>query len=195
MLLWGSLLIGSAIYMGALEPIAGAAAGWRKLWKAMGLVLLVYGATMLIGAAAGGKDTLQPLRGVLFAGDAGAHRELTFQTIKTVADLDREITSAKADGRSVMLDFYADWCVSCKEMERYTFSDDQVVQALASTTLLQADVTANDEADRALLQRFDIIGPPAILFFGNDGRERRGYRVVGYMPAERFAPHARDATL
>ncbi|UCE88391.1 MAG: thioredoxin family protein, partial [Pseudomonadota bacterium] len=96
-------------------------------------------------------------------------------------------------GKSAMLDFYADWCVSCKEFEKYTFTDPGVQQALANTVLLQADVTANDEQDKALLKRFKLIGPPTILFFGADGKERRNYRVVGFMTADKFRPHVEKA--
>jgi thiol:disulfide interchange protein DsbD len=113
--------------------------------------------------------------------------------VKTVQDLDRELAAAQAAGQPVMFDFYADWCVSCKEMEKYTFTDAGVQRALASAVLLQADVTANDEADQALMQRFGILGPPSILFFGVDGRERPAYRVVGFKPADEFAPHVRTA--
>jgi thiol:disulfide interchange protein DsbD len=92
-----------------------------------------------------------------------------------------------------MLDFYADWCVSCKEMEAYTFTDAGVQAALANTVLLQADVTANDEADQALLQRFGVFGPPTIIFFGTDGQQRHGYEVVGYMKATDFIEHLNQA--
>ena len=93
-----------------------------------------------------------------------------------------------------MLDFYADWCVSCIEMEEFTFTDAEVQDALSNTVLLQADVTANDEADQALLQRFGVFGPPTIIFFGADGMQREGYEVVGYMKAKDFANHVRMAT-
>jgi thiol:disulfide interchange protein DsbD len=111
-----------------------------------------------------------------------------------VADLDSEIAAAAAAGRPAMLDFYADWCVSCKEMERYTFTDPNVQRALANAVLLQADVTANDEADQALLRRFEIFGPPTIAFWGTDGVERANYRVVGFMKADEFARVAALAT-
>ena len=100
------------------------------------------------------------------------------------------MTEAADAGRGVMLDFYADWCVSCKEMEHYTFTEDSVKQSLANVVLLQADVTANDEADRALLECFGIFGPPTIVFFDANGRERTRYRVVGFMPADKFSAHA-----
>jgi thiol:disulfide interchange protein DsbD len=190
MVLWGLLMIGSAVYMGAFES---AAPGWPRLWRGLGLALAAYGVLMLIGAAAGGRDTVQPLRGVLGGGPGAMHQELAFKRIKSNGDLDREIAAAGAAGRPVMLDFYADWCVSCKEMEKYTFSDPDVIQTLSRAVLLQADVTANDEDDQALLQRFDLIGPPSILFFGADGVERTAYRTVGFMRAAPFQAHVEAA--
>ncbi|MES9919285.1 MAG: protein-disulfide reductase DsbD [Candidatus Thiodiazotropha sp.] len=198
MLLWGILFIVSAIYMGALRNLEIEASGWQKLWKGLGFVFLVYGTLMLVGAAAGGKDTLQPLRGLAIAGGSGSaqgHQELQFKRIKSLDDLQREVAFASSQGKPVMLDFYADWCVSCKEMEKYTFSDPQVIDTLANTHLLQANVTANDDIDQALLQgHFGLPGPPAIIFYGSDGRERKNYRLVGFMPAEEFNTHATRAT-
>ncbi|MEW8624677.1 MAG: protein-disulfide reductase DsbD [Candidatus Thiodiazotropha sp.] len=195
MLLWGILLIISAVYMGALRNLQIEASGWQKLWKGLGVVFLVYGTLMLVGAAAGGKDTLQPLRGLAVGGGSGsAHQELVFKRIKSLQDLEQEVASASAAGKSVMLDFYADWCVSCKEMEKYTFTDAGVIAALSNTVLLQADVTANDDIDQALLQgHFGLPGPPAIIFYGADGQERKAYRVVGFKPADVFAEHAQQA--
>ncbi|MES9829262.1 MAG: protein-disulfide reductase DsbD [Candidatus Thiodiazotropha sp.] len=197
MLLWGILFIVSAIYMGALRNLEIEASGWQKLWKGLGFVFLVYGTLMLVGAAAGGKDTLQPLRGLAMAGGSGSaqgHQELQFKRIKSLDDLQREVAFASSQGKPVMLDFYADWCVSCKEMEKYTFSDPQVIDALANTHLLQADVTANDDIDQALLQgHFGLPGPPVIIFYGSDGRERKNYRLVGFMPAEEFSAYATRA--
>lgn len=187
MLLWGVLLVVSAVYLGAFQSVSG---GWHRLWKGLGLVLFTYGALMLIGAAAGGKDTLQPLRGVIGA-SANTHAVgLQFVRIKTEQELERQVAAAAAMGQPTMLDFYADWCVSCKEMEKYTFSDPDVVEALQDTRLLQADVTRHDQEDRVLLRRFGLIGPPAILFFGPDGDERSGYRIVGFLDAEEFRAHA-----
>ena len=109
-------------------------------------------------------------------------------------DLDAAVAQAASSGKSAMLDFYADWCVSCIEMEEYTFTDSDVQVALANTVLLQADVTANDDEDQALLKRFGVFGPPTIIFFGTDGVQRHGYEVVGYMKAKDFAHHVRMAT-
>ena len=191
MVLWATLLIVVATYMGALQPVVHGAPAWRTLVKGLGLVLLIYGVLLLVGVAAGGRDPLQPLRGIgLLANAANAARPLTFRPVKTVAELD--LALREASGRPVMLDFYADWCVSCKELERETFADPTVRAALTGLVTLQADVTANDEADQALLQRFGVIGPPAILFFGPDGQEHRDRRVVGFMAAEPFNAHLRS---
>jgi thioredoxin:protein disulfide reductase len=195
MVLWGTLMMVSAIYMGALHELPIEASGWQRLWKGLGVVMLVYGSLMLVGAAAGGKDTVQPLRGIsLFGGGGQQQQHLQFKPIKSVADLDREVANAASQGRAVMLDFKADWCITCKEMERYTFSDPQVINALQGVVLIQADVTANDAEDKALLQgRFGMPGPPSIMFFDRQGRERKNYRVVGFVPAKEFAAHASQA--
>ena len=203
MMLWGTLMIGSAIYMGALDPLGEHASGWRKLWKGLGVVLFIYGALQLVGAAAGGKDTIQPLHGLAMMSGGGVAgsgtvsavhgNEMVFKRIKGLAELDREVAAASAAGKSVMVDFYADWCVSCKEMEKYTFSDPGVQQALANTVLLQADVTLQDKDDKALQKKFGIIGPPSILFFGTDGEERKAYRVVGFVEPGSFRDHVEKA--
>jgi thiol:disulfide interchange protein DsbD len=194
MLLWGLLLICSAVYMGALTQLPAGSSGWSKLWKGLGVFLLIYGALMLLGAAAGGKDTVQPLRGLAVGGGGGAAAEASFTRVKTVEDLDREIAKAGALGKPVMLDFYADWCVTCKELERYTFSDPAVIEEMNRFVLLKADVTANDDEDQALMQgRFGIPGPPAILFFDTSGNELKGYRMVGFKPADAFVEHLRRA--
>ena len=191
MTLWGALLIVSAIYMGAIRSLPIEATGWQRLWKGLGVVFLVYGSLMLVGAAAGGRDTLQPLRGVGLAANTAETPHPQFRRIKTVDDLDRELTTASAQGKPVMLDFYADWCISCKELERYTFSDPKVASILSNMVLLQSDVTAYDDADKALIEgRFGLPGPPGIIFYGRDGKERRNYRVIGFMEAEEFAAHA-----
>jgi thiol:disulfide interchange protein DsbD len=194
MALWALLLIVSGIYMGAFDSIRQGASGWFRLWKGLGLAMSIYGALLLVGASGGGDDVLQPLKGVLVArGDAQDQEGLHFRQIKGPDELRRAIASANKRGKPVMLDFYADWCVSCKEMERYTFSDERVQAALSEAVLLQADVTANDVQDRALLRSLNLFGPPAILFYTPTGHERHDWRVVGYMPAERFHRHVRQA--
>jgi len=189
MTLWALLLIISAIYMGAMESLDHGISGWRRLWKGIGIFLLTYGIVILIGVASGGNDVLQPLKGVAFASTKGTPQtaHLEFKQIKGLDGLNAALAQAKAEGKPVMLDFYADWCVSCKEMEKLTFVDHEVQKKLAGFVLLQADVTPNDEKDQSLYQHFKIIGPPAIVFYDSEGKERRNLRVVGYMPAAEFA--------
>ena len=189
MVLWATLFIVTATYMGALQSVAHGAPSWRMLVKGLGVVLLIYGVLLLVGVAAGGRDPWQPLRGVSFTANAREAPGSVFRPVKTVADVERALL--EADGRPVVLDFYADWCVSCKELERFTFSDPAVRTTLAGMAALQADVTAHDAADQALLQHFGIVGPPVILFFGADGRERREQRVVGFVDAAGFHHHLR----
>ncbi len=188
---WAVLLIVCAVYLGALEPVRR---GWPALAKGLGLVLLIYGGLILTGAAAGGRDPWAPLAGASWLADrsSGQPSADAFQTVSTLAELDRIIGAS--GGQSVIVEYYADWCVSCKELERDTFSDPAVQQAWAESIRLRVDVTANNAEDRALLARYGLFGPPAILFFGPDGRERKGYRVVGYMAPQRFAAHVSAAT-
>jgi thiol:disulfide interchange protein DsbD len=172
-----------------LEPIREGASGWFRLWKGAGLVSLVAGVLLLIGAAAGSHSMLQPLKGVFsVAGVTGrpAADQVKFTKVKGLQEVQQAIARANANQQTVMLDFYADWCISCKEMEAFTFSDPSVQAALSRTVWLQSDVTLNDEQDKALLKHFGLFGPPAILFFDLTGQERRNQRVVGYMEAESF---------
>ena len=194
MTLWAALIIVSAIYMGAVDGLTEGGSGWKKLWKGLGVLLLIYGIILLIGLAGGNRNIFQPLKGLGgVSGTTVAVEHLNFTQIKGVDGLNAELAKAKAAGKTVMLDFYADWCVSCKEMEAFTFADPAVQSALANVVLLQADVTPNDEKDTELYKHFGIIGPPSIMFFGADGLERRNYRVVGYMPAEQFSQHVERA--
>ena len=141
------------------------------------------GSAFLIGALSGARDIMRPLA-ALGNGQAEAASTLQFVRIKNVAELDARI--AQANGKTVMLDFYADWCISCKEMERYTFADAKVQAKLKNTVLLQIDVTANNDEDKALLKRFELFGPPAILFFDAQGREQNVHRIIGYQNAGQF---------
>lgn len=196
MLLWSALAIVSGFWIFSLQGRNGPA---PAVVRGFGLLAIVYGILLLIGAGSGRTDPLQPLQGLAMNGSASgtsapaAVSHLPFKRIKNVADLDSELVAAKTATKPVMLDFNAEWCVSCKEMEKYTFSNAAVQALLSHATLLQADVTANSEDDQALLKHFGIFGPPSIMFFGPDGVERRNYRVVGYMPADRFAEHLKTA--
>ncbi len=183
MLAWALLLIVPAIYLHALDPLPPHAKGWPRFWKGIGIVMLLTGAALLIGALAGGRDPLQPLAGLRANAIAATEKKLPFERVASVAALEARI---KAAGRPVMLDFYADWCVSCKEMERFTFADPAVQAGLAGYTLLQADVTANSDDDKALLARFGLFGPPGIIFFDARGQENKAVRIVGFQDAAQF---------
>jgi thiol:disulfide interchange protein DsbD len=190
MLLWGVLAIACGIYLGALERIEPGSSGWKRLWKSMGIVLLVLGILEITGAAAGGDYWLRPLSGIQsMAGGAPAEQHVAFRRIKSLADLEQSLSEATANGNGAMLDFYADWCVECKRMERNTFPEKGVAALLDRFALLQTDVTANDEVDQDLMKSFGIIGPPAILFFDRSGSEMKAYRLVGYFEPEEFAAH------
>lgn len=160
--------------------------GWPL--RIAGLAVGLYGVALVTGAALGGTNPLEPIP----AWAATTH-SLTFAPIHSVGELDEAVAQASRAGRPVMVDFYADWCTSCKEMEATTFLNPVVQQALAGTVLLRADVTANDANDQALLKRFGIYGPPTIAFYGRNGRERSRYRVVGYMKGAEFAAAVRAA--
>jgi thiol:disulfide interchange protein DsbD len=197
--LWALLLIIPAIYMNALDALPAGASGWRRLFKGVGVAMLAYGVLMLIGVANGSGDPLQPLKGAITSGACSEEKEAApratpFRRVGNVAELQAALKQAQAEGHPAMLDYYADWCVSCKEMERETFADPAVRRQFNKMVLLQADVTANSDDDKALLQNFGLFGPPATLFFGADGEERKDYRVVGFMGPEEFLTHVQQAT-
>jgi len=184
MLLWAALLIFSAIYLRALDALPHNAGGWHKLLKGIGLFALLLGAAYLVGALSGSRDILRPL-GNIGRAETSTPATLQFSRVKDIADLNQRI--AQVHGQQiVMLDFYADWCISCKEMERFTFSDENIRAKLKPVLLLQADVTANSDADKALLQRYGLFGPPGILFFDTKGKELADFRVTGYQDAAQF---------
>jgi thiol:disulfide interchange protein DsbD len=182
MLAWAALLIGSAVFLRALDPLPPAASGWSRVWKGVGVMALVMGIALLVGALSGSRDPLRPLA-ALTAKSAPVTAPMPWQRVASLGELQEKLNTP---GRPVMLDFYADWCVSCKEMETLTFSDPKVRAQLDGMLLLQADVTAHNEAHRALLKRFSLFGPPGIIFFDARGQEIKGLRVIGYQNAERF---------
>jgi thiol:disulfide interchange protein DsbD len=182
MLCGAALLIMTAMFLHALDPLPPNANGWLRAWKGVGVVFLVVGGSLLIGLLGGSRDILQPLSHFQQA-SAAENEHSRFERIASVEELEARIGVA---GRPVMLDFYADWCVSCKEMERETFAAPAVEKRMSGFTLLQADVTANSAAHKELLKRFNLFGPPAIIMFDENGRELRDKRVVGFMPADKF---------
>jgi thioredoxin:protein disulfide reductase len=178
---WGLLLMIGAVLL--LMPWRGAGAlAWLR--RAAGLAAGVFALMQWVGAASGGSDPLQPLAHLGGARTVAASGALPFRPVRNVAELDAAIASA---GKPVMLDFYADWCVSCKEMERFTFSDAEVQRLLGGFVLLKADVTKNSAEDRELLRRFRLFGPPGTIFFDAEGRELTALRVIGFQGAKRFA--------
>lgn len=196
MMLWSVLVFMTGVFMGGLTALTTTSTGVQKLGKGFGFLAIIYGIILLLGALTGGSNPMKPLASINLGGGAlitEQQHALPFQRIKTVADLDREVNAAASQGKTALLDFYADWCVSCKEMEAYTFTDNGVQAALSNTVWLQADVTANDAADQQLLERFGVFGPPTIIFFNAEGNQLHGYEVVGYMQADDFAKHVQQA--
>ncbi len=188
MILWAALLVIIAVYMGALQPIIKEASIWQNFTKGLGILILTYGVLLLVGVAAGSRDHWQPLRGFgSFSNPTKFTETLAFKHIETIEDLYKVLHTS--NGHTVLLDFYADWCQSCKEMENHTFSDQIVQSILSDMVTLRADVTSNNIHSRELLKYLGIVGPPAILFFGPDGQEYRSYRVIGFTGIEKFRKH------
>jgi thiol:disulfide interchange protein DsbD len=185
MFLWGALLTVTAIFLRVIDPLPPGAHGFQRIAKGVGVIALIAGVAYLVGAFSGSRDIFQPLSGLrATATEGGGPHETPFQRVNSPAELDARIQAAA--GRTVMLDFYADWCVSCKEMERFTFSDERVKTRFRDMVLLQADVTANNADHAALMKRFRLFGPPGIIFFDRQGREIQGLRVIGFQSADRF---------
>ena len=185
MFMWAALFIVSAIYLRAIDPLPAGASGLTRLFKGIGVVALLIGALMLAGALSGGRDVLQPLGGLRLSAGAPGAADPGFQRIGSLAELNERIGAA--GGKPLLLDFYADWCVSCKEMEKFTFPDPAVQARLKEMVLLQADVTAASAEHKQLLSRFRLFGPPGIIFFDRHGGEIPDLRVIGYLPPARFA--------
>ncbi|MFZ6642948.1 protein-disulfide reductase DsbD [Undibacterium sp. TC4M20W] len=195
MAVWGAYAILCAVFLHVFDPVPAGAKLRLYLARALGITFMLVGMFELIGAASNGKDALQPLAhlrvtensgGQLAAGDAKNHSDNKFTRIQSVAEL--EATLANADA-PMLLDFYADWCVSCKEMERFTFSEPKVSAQLKQLRLLQVDVTANSDMQKALMKRFSLFGPPGIILFDRNGKEVPDSRIIGYLEPERFIAH------
>ncbi|MDR1349454.1 MAG: protein-disulfide reductase DsbD [Zoogloeaceae bacterium] len=190
MLAYASLALVAAIRLRALDPLPPEAKGGLRFFKALGVLLLLWSAALFIGVLAGSRDPLQPLAILRSSAAAAQETALPFERVKTLKELETRLQNA---GQPALLDFYADWCVACKEMERFTFSDAQVQSLMRKFIRLQADVTANNAEDKALLQRFNLYGPPGILFFDATGAEIAGVRVTGFQAAEPFAQNLQRA--
>jgi len=189
MLLSALLLICVGMFMGAFDSMPTGAPAWRRLSKGFGYTAVAYGTLLIIGVATGNGTLLRPIQGMTLGATANGESTNThavFQRIKSSEQLKVALADAKANNTPVMLDFYADWCISCKEMEAFTFTDPQVAGRMDKALLLQADVTANDDLDKELLREFGIYGPPAIILYDAQGKEHKNARVVGYMKAEEF---------
>jgi thiol:disulfide interchange protein DsbD len=199
LLAWGVLAMVCAVYLRVLDPLTEGTSGWMRLAKGIGAVLLVWGVLLLVGMAGGGHSVLQPLeflasRAPAIAAGAPSGKQqaaaseapgaVHWQTVASVNDLDPLLVRSK--GTPVMLDFYADWCVSCIEMEKFTFSDASISAQLSRMVLARADVTANTAEHKALLKRFGLFGPPGIVFFDRNGKELPDARVIGFQGAEKF---------
>ncbi len=185
--LWAILAIVCAIFMGALSPTKDSR--WTKLSKGLGLALLIYGFLLLIGAAMGNDDVFQPIK---LNPSIVQTSSLSFQPVTSIASVDASLQQNQ--GKLVMLDFYADWCVSCKEMDANAFSNSDVKKLLKKFVLLRANVTANNTADKALEKNYGVIAPPTILFFNKEGEEISSARIVGEMNAQQFLTHVKKIT-
>jgi len=195
--LWAVLVFLTGVFLGAFEALPQSPRASLRLAKGFGMLACLYGALLLIGATLGGDDPLRPFpervlaTGLVGSGALGstAAPKLEFRKIQSIAALDTALAEARAAGKPVMLDFSANWCVSCKEMEARTFPDAGVLGALKPFLLLRADVTDNTDDDQALLKRFHSFGPPTIAFFDAHGIERENFKLVGFVPPQEFSAH------
>ena len=191
LLLWAALAVGAGVYLGALD--FSRREGWGQLWKATGALCLVYGVLLMIGAASGAENPLKPLERFADRGastmTAGQSRELEWHPVSNLEELELGLTAARAAGQPALLDLYADWCVSCKVMERSVFPDPAVESQLRQFWLLRADVTENNEADKALMDRYGLFGPPSMVFFAQDNSEMSEVRLQGEVGVEAMASH------
>jgi thiol:disulfide interchange protein DsbD len=186
MYLWAVLLIISSIYLGALEPLK--ARSWDALLKGIGVIILVYGLMLFYGAVQGVEDPLEPLPTYSYqANQNSVENSLKFKKINSISELNAVLEQSQ--GKRVMLDFYADWCSSCKELEHTTFKNSDVIVALKDYVLIQADVTKNGDEEKALSKYFGIFGPPAIIFFNENGEKIEAANLIGYKDAEEFLTH------
>ncbi|WP_200762324.1 protein-disulfide reductase DsbD [Nitrosophilus alvini] len=185
LLLWAVLFIGSAVYMRSFEALPQDGHWFHTFKKAAGIIMFIYGVFLFIGSFTGANNPLDPLKSFKPAAKAAVSKASKTEMFKKVSTLEELMNIVKNSDKPVMVDFYADWCVSCKELEHNTFSDERVRKELENFITLQVDVTKNSEEDKKLLKYFNLFGPPAILFFEN-GKEVKGHRVIGYKGPEEF---------
>ena len=190
LLFWGAFAILCAVFLGVFKASPDKLSIAQRFGKTFGIVFFIIGVLELIGSASGGTNALEPLAqfhpASISVAAPGEEKKVNFTRIRSAAELDRALQSSN---KPVMLDFFADWCVACKEMDRFTFHDPKVIEQLKSLTLLQVDVTANTEDDRALMKRFGLFGPPGIIFFEKNGKEIPESRIVGILEADKFFNH------
>jgi thiol:disulfide interchange protein DsbD len=188
LLLWGGLLIVSAVYLGALNTLKVDSSGWEKFWKGLGIILLIYGSLLMIGSSSGSQNIWRPLQ-AFAANQQATQRQsehLNFTQVTNLKDLKQQLSQSNT---ITMLDFYADWCVDCKKMEITTFQDSEVIKAFSNKNALQLDMTANTAAHQALLKELQVFGPPTMLFFDSEGNEFRQNRLVGSITASELLSH------
>ena len=187
--LWGALLIVTAVYLGALNTLNIDSNGWDKLWKGVGLILLIYGGLLIIGGASGSHSVWQPLQGMTTSninGNQQSSSHIKFTQVNNLTELQQQLNQTS---KPVMLDLYADWCIECKRMEATTFRDPNVVNAMQNFVSLQIDLTENNQQHKEFLKHFGLFGPPTLLFFDANGQEYRQHRIVGMIEPSQLIQH------
>jgi len=184
--LWGSLFLVSSVYLGALHSTHINSDGWHKLWKGLGIILLVYGGLLLVGAASGNHNVWNPLQGNTTQYNDSNASASSFSQINTLAELQQRLAQSN---QPLLLDFYADWCVDCKTMEVTTFRDPAILSAFNTITPLQLNMTQNTAQHKEILKHFGVFGPPTILFFDASGQEYKQHRLIGSISASALTQH------
>jgi len=184
----GALLIGCAMFMGVFNPTTSA---WARCRQTLAWILLIYGTLLLIGASAGSHSLIKPLQNIFVSSEqnGSSKQHLEFEQIRGVEGLNAVLDRARTESKPVFLDFYADWCIACKELDVYTFTDTDVQLALNGFILIQTDVTENNQQDQELLSSLGLFGPPALLFYDTTGLEDKSSRLVGFIEAPAFIQH------
>jgi len=190
LILWAALFIISSIFLGVLERLGGQASNWQRLYKGLGFVMLFYGGILIFAAMSSKGTALDPFNKRISSNTST--ETLSFTYVSNLSELEAQLQKSRLENKTVMLDFYADWCVECKQMEKYTFSDLSVQYILRDIKLLKADVTKNNDNDKALLKYFELFGPPAILFFDNESKEIKSHRFIGFAKPKKFINHIRQ---